>query len=66
MPKEINDVDRFVMLANSREVIEMRVKRVKDVVKLKLRTSKSLYTLKLDPESAEEIIKKIKCQVIEI
>ncbi|NVM29040.1 MAG: 50S ribosomal protein L38e [Candidatus Helarchaeota archaeon] len=65
MPKEIKDVDRFVLLANS-EAIEMRVKRVKDTVKLKLRTSKSLYTLKLDPESAEEIIKKIKCQVIEI
>ena len=64
MPKEIKDVERFIMLSN--EAVEMRVKRIKDVVKLKLRTVKYLHTLKVEPESAEEIIKQVKCQVIEI
>ena len=65
MPKEIKDVERFIMLANG-AAVEMRVKRIKDIVKLKLRTPKYLYTLKVEPESAEDIIKQVKCQVIEI
>ena len=64
MPKEIHDVERFIMLANG--AVECRVKRIKDVVKLKLRTPRYLYTLKVEPESAEDIIKQVKCQVIEI
>ncbi|NVM56194.1 MAG: 50S ribosomal protein L38e [Candidatus Helarchaeota archaeon] len=64
MPKELKDVMKFIELSN--DASECRVKRIKDVVKLKLRTIKYLYTLKLEPENAEEIIKKIKCQVIEI
>ena len=64
MPKEIHDIERFIEL--SAEATEARVKRVKDVVKLKLRTSKYLYTLRLEPDSAEDIIKRIKCQVIEV
>ncbi len=64
MPKEIKDVDKFLELSNN--AIECRVKRVKDVVKLKLRTAKYLYTLKVEPDDAEELIKKIKCQVIEV
>ena len=64
MPKEIKDVDRFIELSNNAS--ECRVKRVKDTVKLKIRTSKYLYTLKLEPDTAEETIKKIKCQVIEV
>ena len=64
MPKEIKDVTAFLDL--STKATECRVIRIKDVVKLKLRTSKYLYTLKLEPDSAEEIIKQVKCQVIEI
>lgn len=64
MPKELKDISKFVELSTN--AVECRVKRIKDVVKLKLRTIKYLYTLKLEPESAEEIIKQIKCQVIEI
>jgi len=35
-------------------------------VKLKLRTSKKLYTLKVEPTKAEEIIKKLQCEIREI
>jgi large subunit ribosomal protein L38e len=64
MPKELKDVEKFVELSNT--AAECRVIRIKNTVKLKLRTAKYLYTLKLEPEGAEEIIKKIKCQVVEI
>ncbi len=64
MPKEIKDVQRFIEMSST--ALEMRVIRVKDAVKLKLRTPKYLYTLKLDPDSAETVIKQVKCQVIEI
>jgi hypothetical protein len=42
------------------------VKRLKDVVKLKLRTPKALYTLKVEPVKAAEIIKSIQCEIREI
>ena len=64
MPKELKDISKFIEL--STKAVECRVIRIKDIVKLKLRTVKYLYTLKLEPESAEEIIKQIKCQVIEV
>jgi hypothetical protein len=42
------------------------VKRLKETVKLKLRTPKQLYTLKVEPLKAEEIIKKLKCEILEL
>jgi hypothetical protein len=65
MPKEAveKDTDRFVQL--SKEAAECRVKRIGKVVKLKLRTGRYLYTLKVKPESAEEIVKKLGCPVVE-
>jgi hypothetical protein len=39
---------------------------MKDSVKLKLRTPSKLYTLKIEPLKAEEIIKKLQCEIREI
>ncbi len=65
MPREIseNETERFIEL--SKEAAECRVKRTGEVVKLKLRTGRYLYTLKLRPGTAEEIVKKLSCPVIE-
>ena len=63
MPKQIFDVDRF--LAMTEDAVEVRVKRSKDQVKLKLRTAKYLYTLVVSPQKAEEIISQVKCDVVE-
>ncbi|WXG45577.1 MAG: 50S ribosomal protein L38e [Candidatus Atabeyarchaeum deiterrae] len=65
MPRELREeeVDKFVQL--SKEAAECRVKRVGEVVKLKLRTNKYMYTIKLKPEKAEEIVKKLGCSVVE-
>ena len=64
LPKEILSEEKFLELANF--AIHCRVKRVKDVVKLKLRTRKYLYTYKTDPNSADRLLSSISCDVIEL
>ena len=64
MPSEIFDVEKFVEISGRAEYCA--VKRLKDIVKLKLRTSKRLYTLKVEPAKAEEVIKKLQCEIREI
>jgi hypothetical protein len=57
-------VEEFLKLSAKAEVCFL--KRSEDGVKLKLRTSKYLYTLKTDEKHVEEVKKKIKCRVEEI
>ena len=64
MPSEINDVDKFV--AMSAKAKQCQVKRLKDGVKLKLRTPSQLYTLKIETLRADEIIKRLQCEIKEI
>jgi hypothetical protein len=63
LPKEITDADKFLKISETAS--ECRVKRLADVVKLKLRTPRELYTLKVDPAKAAELLKQVKCEVIE-
>jgi hypothetical protein len=63
MPTEIVDTEHFVRISD--RATECRVKRLKDIVRLKLRTPKQLYTIKVDPEKAAELLKQIRCEVIE-
>jgi len=64
LPREIFDEEKFIEL--SEYAIHCRVKSTRDVVKLKLRTKKTLYTYKADPASAERLLKNISCEVIEL
>jgi ferritin-like protein len=64
MPAEISDTEKFVSL--SAKAKYCNVKRLKDVVKLKLRTSSQLYTLKVEPLNVDELIKKLKCEIEEV
>jgi hypothetical protein len=64
MPREIFDEERFVQASEHAEYCN--IKRLKRTVKLKLRTPKKLYTLKVDPPKAEEIIKKLHCEIREV
>ncbi len=64
MPTEVTDTDKFVAL--SAKAKQCNVKRLKDTVKLKLQTSTQLYTLKVEPLKADELIKKLKCEIEEI
>ena len=63
MPSEITDVDKFV--AMSAKAKYYSVQRLKGTVKLKLRTPSQLYTLKIEPLRADEIIKKLQCEIRE-
>jgi ferritin-like protein len=63
MPSEITDVEKFV--AMSAKAKQCQVKRLKDTVKLKLRTPSQLYTLKIEPLRADEIIKRLQCEIKE-
>ncbi len=64
MPSEILDAEKFVaMSANAKYCA---VKKLKETVKLKLRTPSKLYTLKVEPLKADELIKKLKCEIQEL
>lgn len=64
MPEEIFDVERFVKLSESAS--ECRVKRLGDYVKLKLRTKRRLYTLKVEADKVDEVLRRVKCKVVEL
>ncbi|WP_455368246.1 hypothetical protein [[Eubacterium] cellulosolvens] len=64
MPTEITDEDVFLKMSES--AIECRVRRSGESVKLKLRTPKTLYTMKVVGARAEEIIKGLACEVVEV
>jgi len=63
MPSEIFDYEKFVEISERAEYCA--VKRLKDIVKLKPRTAKRLYALRVEPAKAEEIIKKLQCEIRE-
>ena len=64
VPEEVFDVDRFVQLSERAEYCS--VKRLRREVKLKLRTPGRLYTLKVDPAEAEGVVKKLRCEIVEV
>ncbi len=62
MPAEVKDVEEFIRISERADYCV--VKRTGDVVKLKLRTPRRLYTLKVSPEEADAIISRLKCEVV--
>ena len=65
MPKEITEESEFVEIAKTR-ASSCRIKRVGDVVKLKLRTPGHLYTFKTTADKAESLLKSLEIEQIEI
>jgi len=63
MPAEMSDVEEFIRISERAD--ECRVKRLEDMVKLKLRTASKLYTIKLNADKAAEVLKQLKCEVVE-
>jgi ferritin-like protein len=64
LPVEVSDVNEFARLSEKAEIC--LVKKTKNMTKLKLRTPKELYTLKVEPNKTDEVFKKIKCEIKEI
>ena len=64
MPKEIFDSEEFLTLAE--KASECRIKRLDNLMKLKLRTNKQLYTIKLDSAEGEELLRQIDLPKVEL
>lgn len=64
MPQEIFDTEKFLEIAERAR--ECRIKRLEEVVKLKLKTSRRLYTIKLPRREAEALLNKIRCEKVEV
>lgn len=64
MPKEIFDKTEFITL--SEQAKECRIKRLDNSVKLKLRKNRYLYTIKLNIQEAEELLRQLRCDTREI
>jgi len=62
VPAEVFDPEEFIAL--SERASYCVVKRTGEIVKLKLRTPRRLYTLKVSPEEADAIISRLKCEVV--
>ena len=63
MPKELKSKEEFDKLLES--ATEVRVSRLGDSAKVKLRTKGALYTFKTSSEDADAIVKGTKTPVVE-
>lgn len=64
MPVEIADLEKFVRVSERAE--ECRVKRVRksNIVKVKARTKRYLYTFKTTEDKLGEVLAKVKCKKV--
>jgi large subunit ribosomal protein L38e len=64
MPVEITSLEEFIKITE--RAIECRVKKVRksNVVKVKARTKRYLYTYKTTEDKLEEVLSKVKCKKI--
>lgn len=66
MPKEIKDVNEFIGLSEKADYCIVKKVKKSDIVKLKLRTKKYLYTLKVKEADAKNLLEKVKCRIVEV
>ncbi|MBN1682914.1 50S ribosomal protein L38e [Candidatus Bathyarchaeota archaeon] len=64
MPKEIFNTEEFQKL--SEKATECIIKKQGETTKIKLKTSRYLYTIKLDSKAADSLLNKINCPKTEI
>lgn len=64
MPKSLSEVEEFMKLAEKADIC--LVKRLKDKVKLKLRSGRYLYTFQTTSKDADSILKDLKCKTEEL
>jgi len=67
MPIEVYDKEEFIAI--SERAVECRVKKLKDegIAKVKARTKKKLYTIKVKLNELDDFLKKLKCKnIVEI
>ncbi|KNC51009.1 60S ribosomal protein L38 [Thecamonas trahens ATCC 50062] len=55
MPREIKSIKKFLHIAARKDARKCRIKKVGGVVKFKVRCSKYLYTIRVDPDQAARL-----------
>ncbi|MEM0341041.1 MAG: hypothetical protein QXN05_01955 [Acidilobaceae archaeon] len=62
MPLEVTDLARFIEITE--KALECRIKRVRksDIVKIKARTKRYLYTYKTTEKELESVLKQLHCK----
>lgn len=61
MPIEVYDKEEFIKIAERAEECRVVVNEKKKVAKVKARTKRYLYTIKVKPEELDEFLKQLKC-----
>ena len=64
MPIEVYDKEEFIRITERAEECRVVVNEKKNVAKVKARTKRYLYTIKVSPEELDEFLKKLKCSKI--
>jgi tetraacyldisaccharide-1-P 4'-kinase len=64
MPKQLFDKDEFLKMAD--DAIDCLVVRRKDTVKLKVRRSRMMYIYVTNEEEANDLLKSIKVNTVEL
>ncbi|MEM4869416.1 MAG: 5'-nucleotidase [Desulfurococcaceae archaeon] len=64
MPKEVTSVDEFVKISERAEECRVVKLEKEGIAKVKARTSRYLYTIKVPLSNLDEFLKKLKCQNI--
>lgn len=67
LPVEVYDKNKFIELSARAEVCRVVKKEEEKIAKVKARTKKYLYTIKIPLNELEEFIKQLKCkEIVEI
>lgn len=67
MPIEIKDVEEFIRISERASECRVVRKPKENIAKVKARTKRYLYTIKVSVDQLDEFLKRLKCQnVIEV
>ncbi len=67
MPVEVYDKNKFIELSARAEICRVVRKEKEGIAKVKARTKRYLYTIKIPLNELEEFIKQLKCkEVVEV
>lgn len=64
MPVEIHDKGEFVKISN--RAIDCKIKKLGEYVKVKLRTKRKLYTIKVKANEVDELVARLKVKCTEV
>lgn len=64
MPVEIYDKNKFIEISSRAEVCRVVKKEKENIAKVKARTKRYLYTIKIPINELDEFLKQLKCKEI--